>query len=78
MDFDESDERHIRCLMFCRTGWSGIFGGKGGRGKRSRQPHPENADAVAEKKTANQLIQNRIAWKKEFQFSIIQIDETWY
>ena len=44
MNFDESGGRHIRCLMFCRTDWSGIFGGKGGRGERSRQPHPENAD----------------------------------
>ena len=26
---------------------------------------------------ANQLIQKRIAWKKNFQFSIIHIDETW-
>ena len=32
---------------------------------------------VAETNTANQLIQNRIAWEKEFQLSIIHIDETW-
>ena len=32
---------------------------------------------VAEKNIANQLIQNRTAWKKEFQFSTIHIDETW-
>ena len=49
MNFDENDERHIRCLMFCRTDWSGIFGEKSGRGERSRQPHPENADVVAKR-----------------------------
>ena len=32
---------------------------------------------VIETNIANQLIQNRIAWKKKFQFSIIHIDETW-
>ena len=32
---------------------------------------------VIEKNTANQLIQNRIAWEKQFQFSIIHINETW-
>ena len=32
---------------------------------------------VAEKNIANQLIENRITWKKDFQFSIIHIDETW-
>ena len=32
---------------------------------------------VAETNIANQLIQNRTAWKKKFQFSIIHIDETW-
>ena len=32
---------------------------------------------VVEKNTANQLIQNQIAWKNQFQFSIIYIDETW-
>ena len=31
---------------------------------------------VAEKNTANQLIQNRTAWENQFQFSIIHIDET--
>ena len=32
---------------------------------------------VIKKNITNQLIQNRIAWKKQFQFSIIYIDETW-
>ena len=32
---------------------------------------------VAEKNTANQLIENRVTWEKDFQFSIIHIDETW-
>ena len=32
---------------------------------------------MIEKNTANQLIENRVTWKKNFQFSIIHIDETW-
>ena len=31
---------------------------------------------VAEKNTANQLIKQRTAWEKDFQFSIIHIDKT--
>ena len=31
---------------------------------------------VVEKNTANQLIENRATWEKNFQFSIIHIDET--
>ena len=32
---------------------------------------------MIEKNIANQLIQNQIAWKKNFQFLIIHIDKTW-
>ena len=31
---------------------------------------------MIEKNIANQLIENRATWKKDFQFSIIYIDET--